>query len=69
MVSKDDKQSSPSRLLGLTEIAGRWSTSRTTAQRALDQGGVRPLFLTGKKRGIRRYRESDVLAFERARQT
>lgn len=52
------------RLLGVNEIAGRWSCSRSTAVRILDEQGIAAVFLTRAKRGIRRHRLADILRVE-----
>ena len=56
-----------SRLLGINEIARRWSVSRTSVRRILDAADVRPVFLTRKPRGLRRYWEVDIVEVEQSR--
>lgn len=52
------------RLVSPDELARRWSVSRSTVIRVLDSAGISAVFLSGAKRGVRRYRMSDISAYE-----
>lgn len=52
------------RLLSVNDVAQRWAVSRSTVTRVLDAAGVSAVYLSGARRGVRRYRVSDIRAFE-----
>lgn len=53
------------RLVGLQEIAERWSVSRQTVRRILTREGVRPVYLGGGARNATlRFRFSEVVSVE-----
>ncbi len=52
-------------LVSVAELAERWGVDRHTVVRLLDAGHVRPLFLSGKARGTRRYVAREVDDFLR----
>lgn len=57
-------QPSDREFCGLDELAARWSVSRGTARRILENAGVAVFFLTGAPRGVRRYRLADIQVVE-----
>lgn len=54
------------RFVGADEIAARWSVSRSTAVRILEQVQLPCLYLSGMKRGVRRWNLDDVVRYEQA---
>ena len=54
------------KLVSLDWVADRWSVSRTTARRILENANVIAFFLSGAPRGVRRYRKLDVERLEAA---
>ena len=67
-MNEDETKSTVGGLFSLEAIAARWQVSRGTAQRILAQANAKPLFLTGVRRGVRRYARIDIERVERATQ-
>ena len=51
------------RLISVAELAELWAVDRHTVVRLLDAAGVKPLFLSKKARGTRRYIAREVEEF------
>lgn len=63
-MSTKEKSCPPAVLVSLDWIASRWSVSRTTVRRIVEAADVKPFFLSGVARGVRRYRRSDIEQIE-----
>ncbi len=64
MPGKSDLNREEDRLLSPNELAKRWSLSRTGVINIVERAGIPSVYLGGVARGSRRFRLSDILAYE-----